>query len=190
MARDRVQAGGSGSSVDELLDRIRSAFPVFADFLPLAPGIDQELTQHYPGTDNWRLIAALRRHRNDNRYLKAQLRLAERYSLRGEPVAEVTERQRAFVAERLRRRLRQGEDGAGSDDPLEDVKAGQRLMLVKQASHRFGPETGRRAGSMLGEVCEEKVLEELGEALLDSFTPEEWLASLERRLPHDGTPGG
>jgi ProP effector len=189
VARNQTRSRESGNSTDQLLDQIREAFPVFAEFLPLAPGIDQELTERYPAVDNWRLIAALRRHRNDVRYLKAQLRCTERYSLFGDPVGEITESERAHVSRCLRERMQQGESGALGEDPLDDMKDGQRLMLVKQASYRFGPEVSRRARPMLAEVGEEKALEELGQALIEAFTPEDWLEALEQRLPYpDGGP--
>lgn len=185
MAHKRSQDREGGNSTDELLAGIRRSFPVFADFLPLASGIDQELTDRYTATDNWRLIAALRRHRNDIRYLKAQLRTTERYSLFGDPVAEITEAERAFVAQRLRQRLQEGEAEATQEDPLDDFKDGQRLMLIKLANHRFGPEIGRQARAMLAQVGEEKVLEEVGQALVEAASPEDWLAAVERHLPTD-----
>lgn len=183
MARSRNHDRDGGNSTDQLLDNIREAFPVFAEFLPLAPGIDQELTDRYGATDNWRIIAALRRHRNDIRYLKAQLRSTERYNLFGDPVAEVSEEERAFVAQRLRQRLQEGEREATEEDPLDDFKDGQRLLLIKQANYRFGPEIGRRARAMLGQVRHESVLESVAQALIESYTPEEWLDAVERHLP-------
>jgi hypothetical protein len=190
LVRSRSQERGGGSGTDQLLASIYQSYPVFAEFLPLAPGIDQELTDRYPATDNWRVIAALRRHRNDIRYLKAQLRATERYSLFGDPVGEVTEEERAFVAQRLRQRLQEGEQDATAEDPLDDFKDGQRLMLVKQANYRFGPEIGRQARPMLADLSEERVLEQVGQALIEAFSPEDWLASLEQHLPYSASSGG
>lgn len=181
-ARESDQTGDN--SAGRLLEDIRRRFPVVAEYLPLISGIEDEIGRHFPDVPNWRVIAALRRHVNDSRYLKAILRNEQRHNLLGDPVGEVTESERAHAMERLKK-LGGGADNedAGDGDDLASIKHGQRLMLCKLAGARFGEDVASRSRSLLDQLSEEGQLEEVGVALLDCFDGEEWLQLLADRVP-------
>lgn len=185
MARARETDQTGESSAGRLLEEIRRRFPVVAEYLPLISGIEDEIGRHFPDVPNWRVIAALRRHVNDTRYLKAILRNEQRFNLLGDPAGEVTEGERAHAMERLEKLGASTEvnEDDGGGDALEDIRHGQRLMLCKLARARFGEDVVRRGRPLLNQLGEEGQLEEVGVALLDSFEGEEWLQLLADRVP-------
>ncbi|MFA9459556.1 ProQ/FINO family protein [Thiohalorhabdus methylotrophus] len=173
----------SSGRADALLEEFRRRFPVFAEFRPLAPGIENELQSHFPDDPNWRIIAALRRHVNDSRYLKATFGQRRRYNLIGQAVGEVTTAERAFIRAKLHKRAEAGESAAEEADPLEDLKNGQRLLLSGQVDYLYGEEVATACQPYLERIGEEKVLEELGVELLRTRDADDWLQTVRDRVP-------
>jgi len=166
-----------------MLTDLRMRFPVFAEFLPLARGIENELQPYFPNDPNWRIIAALRRHVNDTRYLKTALSRRQRHNLMGQAIGEVSPAERAYMRAKLRKLAESGEGGPEDADPMEDLKNGQRLMLCAQVDHLFGAEMATTCRPYLEQIAEEKVLEELGVDLLRAGSAEDWLEALRSRVP-------
>lgn len=85
----------------ELLEQLRDQHAVLARFLPLASGVDRQLVQATPGAKPWRVIAALRQHVHDPRYLHQVAEGEWRYDLTLREVEPVVEADRAFSRQLL-----------------------------------------------------------------------------------------
>jgi hypothetical protein len=183
MPRPGVSDRSKDNSAERLLASMRQRFPVMADFRPLISGIQDELGRHYPDVPNWRIIAALRRHVHDVRYLQAILGCEQRHNLLGDPAGEVTAGERAFARERLSQYGGAAEGADLATDPLADIKHGQRLLLGKLVAARFGEDTAQASRALLNQLDHEDPLAAVGIALLDCPDGDSWLQLLRERVP-------
>jgi ProP effector len=95
-----------GQAARALLKQLQTEFQVMRDALPLAIGIDKQLTARLPDVSRKVLRTALGIHTNSLRYLKAMKNATERFDLNGNAAGEVTEVQRAHAATALEERLK------------------------------------------------------------------------------------
>lgn len=163
--------------IDQILEELRSEYPVFQDFLPLGSGIEQSLTAKFPNDPSWRIISALRKHVNDPRYLQMVQRSQQRYNMNGQPVGEVSEAERLHARSTLE--MLKTPRSKTVKDPLGEATEGFRLLLSKQAAYKFGPQVASDSRAHLDRIRNEGTMEEVGKRLMDVSTPEEWLELLE-----------
>lgn len=175
----RGQGTPKGGRIEHLLTEMRNDFPVFEQCLPLASGIEEELTPHFPRDPGWRVIAALRRHVHESDYLRGLLRNNERYGLHGEVRSHVSEGERHH-AQRLLERMGESveiptEVSATGGMAKED---GLRLLITLQSAHKFGHDMVESVEPYLVRLEGEDALTEVGVQLLDVDSREEWLRVL------------
>ena len=171
----RGHEGGKGGRTEHLLVEMRKAFPVFEQFLPLASGIEEQLTIHFPRDPGWRVIAALRRHVHDPEYLRGLLHHDERFDLNGEPRSYISEGERHHA---LRLLERMGETAEVAEEARTDKAEGLRLLIALQSAHKFGHDLAETVESYLAHLQSEDALTEAGVQLLDADSREEWLRVL------------
>jgi hypothetical protein len=58
--------------------------------------------------------------------------------------------------------------------------AAERNLLARQVRRRFGDDIATRSAALLEPIAEQPLLEELGERLIDSPDPADWLAALQQ----------
>ncbi|HEY3433661.1 MAG TPA: ProQ/FinO family protein [Rhodocyclaceae bacterium] len=68
-------------------------YPIFNKHLPLAIGINKQLSQLHPEISGKKFIAALRHHTASTSYLKAMEKAIHRLDFEGKQAGEVTEEQ-------------------------------------------------------------------------------------------------
>jgi ProP effector len=165
-----------------ILEEMRRAFPVLQDFQPLASGIEDSLAAHFPRDPAWRVIAALRRHVQDSRYLRAIIDGEARYDLNGEVRSYISEGERHHAQRLLRERGEEapgGKTGAKGGPPADEGKEeGLRLLIALQSAHRFGSGISQEVQPYLEALESEDALTEAGVRLLDAASRQEWLAYL------------
>jgi sRNA-binding protein len=107
------------------------------DFRPLVSGIDRQLSEAFPDEPTWRVVAALRSHVNDPRYLRALAEGGQRHTLDGEPRGPVSEDHREHARRRLAELEGPAEAGDGEEDRTEALRA--RLAAHYTVINRFRP---------------------------------------------------
>lgn len=119
-----------------LLKDLQSRFPVFADFSPLAIGIDRQILAQMPDLSKKALRLAMRSHTQSTRYLKAMEKATVRLNLDGTPGDEVTDENRRHAGELLRERFKkQAEQRKAAE---EAAKAEQRHQeKLNQLAEKF-----------------------------------------------------
>lgn len=161
---------------ERLLSRFRDYYPVMERFLPLVSGVERRLDRDFPKDPSWRIIAALRRHVLDPRYLRSVAAGGYRYTLNGEAGQPVSEDHRQYALLRLSE-LAEGDEEAGCGENLSRaVFKGARFVLLQQVVHRFGHQTAQRTAELLAFPLGREAVEELSRDLLDIPDPEAWLA--------------
>ena len=83
----------------------------------------------------------------------------------------------AYVSSIERIGLRKGIE-KGIQQGIQQGLQHERLLLVRMARRRFGPECAKVTGTLLDQVTDPKTLEDLGEALIDSPDGTTWLRAL------------
>jgi ProP effector len=120
----------------ELLEQLREHQPALARFLPLASGVDRQLVASEPGAKPWRVIAALRQHVHDPRYLSNVIDEEWRFDLQLQAVEPVVEADRAF-----------------SRQLLEALEAGAQPFVGRKQSDPAA-EAFQRSQELIGRVLE------------------------------------
>ena len=124
-------------SPKEMLKALRTAFPVFAEFKPLAIGIDKQVFAQMPEVSKKSLRLAMRSHTISTRYLKEMEKATTRFNLDGTPAGEVTDENRKHAAESLRERFKkQAEQRKAAE--AEAKAAEQRAKKLSQLAEKFG----------------------------------------------------
>jgi ProP effector len=88
-------------TVKALLQQLQRDFPVFAEFRPLAIGIDKQLIAQQPQLKSKILRSTLAVHTKSVRYLKELQFATVRFNLDGTQAGAVTDEQRALAATTL-----------------------------------------------------------------------------------------
>lgn len=89
-----------------VLKDLQARFPVFADFSPLAIGIDRQVLAQMPELSKKALRLAMRNHTQSTRYLKTMEKATVRLNLDGSNADEVTDENRSHASELLRERFK------------------------------------------------------------------------------------
>jgi len=89
-----------------VLKDLQTRFPVFADFSPLAIGIDRQVLAQMPELSKKALRLAMRNHTQSTRYLKTMEKATVRLNLDGSNADEVTDENRSHASELLRERFK------------------------------------------------------------------------------------
>ena len=121
-----AEAGGESS----LLEAFRERFPILAEFQPLVSGIDRQLTAAFPDEPQWRVVAALRSHVRDPRYLRGIAGGGSRHTLHGEAHEPVADEHRAHARQRLAELV--GVEEAGETEQTEEADGDRTEALRSQ----------------------------------------------------------
>ena len=89
-----------------VLKDLQARFPVFADFSPLAIGIDRQVLAQMPDLSKKALRLAMRQHTQSTRYLKAMEKASVRLNLDASEADAVTDENRRHASELLRERFK------------------------------------------------------------------------------------
>jgi ProP effector len=117
---------------NELLDRLRTDFPVFRDYQPLAIGIHKTLMERQPDLDKVQVRNAMRSHTGTTRYLKALVENAPRFDLDGNPTGVVTAEQQTQASTALRERFKKAAERRKAEQ-----EAQQRQEKLEQLAQKF-----------------------------------------------------
>jgi ProP effector len=93
-----------------LLQNFRKQFPVFRDALPLAIGIDRQISARLPDTDPQVLRVAMAMHTKSNPYLRRMTKAVTRFNLDGSIAEELNETHRSHAATMLAQRIMRNEE--------------------------------------------------------------------------------
>lgn len=118
-----------------LLKELQDNFPVFAECLPLAIGIDKQLFAQRPDVSRKMLRTAMGMHTNSLRYLKSMEKATVRFNLDGSQADEVSEEHRAHAAttlkERFKRNAEQRKQQRQAEDALRKAEEAERQRTDK-----------------------------------------------------------
>lgn len=168
-----------GGRTGTLLAKMRESLPIFGQSLPLASGIEEQLTSHF-SAPNWRVIAALRRHVQAPEYLRGLLQNDQRFDLNGEVRSYVSEEERRYARHKLER-MGEKAEVALEEETNTDKTEGLRLLITLQSAHKFGHDMAEQVEPFLNRMEGEDALMEAGVKLLEVDSREEWLAVLESK---------
>ncbi|RTL51195.1 MAG: osmoprotectant transporter activator [Rhodocyclaceae bacterium] len=96
----------SPSSPRSVLQKLHDQYPIFKSHLPLAIGINKQLTKLHPEISSKELVAALRHHTASTSYLKVMEKATHRFDLEGNQAGEVTQEQQGFASAQLKERFK------------------------------------------------------------------------------------
>jgi len=128
----------------ETLNALRTAFPVFAEFKPLAIGIDKQVMAIHPEFDKKLLRPAMGFHTRSISYLKAMQNASHRFNLDGSPADPVTAEQRDHAAQQLREHFKAGaekrraEKAAAAAAAAEAAAEEERSRKLAALASKFG----------------------------------------------------
>jgi sRNA-binding protein len=161
------------SRTDRLLHDLRGKFPALAEFRPLVRGVERELIKQVDQTPSWRVIAALRKHVSEPRYLRAVAQGDSRYNLFGEPVEDITDSEQKFALAVLFENEEADGDSPARQAP-EAFTYGVRSVLLVQVGARFGATAREETARQLDGALLPETVEQLAVAILDTTDAEEW----------------
>jgi hypothetical protein len=165
----------SETQTERLLSRFRDRYPVLEDFYPLASGVDRKLVEDFPREPSWRVIAALRRHVLDPRYLRAVADGEFRYSLDGQRQGPVSEEHREYALMRLSEMEQEQESGLSDQDLSRIVYKGARFVLLQQVDYVYGQRTAQQTAELMARPLEKRQVEHLARQLMDGMDSDSWL---------------
>jgi hypothetical protein len=171
-----ADSGDPEDRTERLLSRFRDYYPVMERFQPLVSGVERRLSQDFPKEPSWRVIAALRRHVLDPRYLRVVAAGGYRYALDGEAREAVSEDHRQYALLRLRELAEEEEEDAGG--LALPVFKGARFVLLQQVVHRFGHQIAQQSAERLDTPLSREEVEELSRQVMELPDAEAWLAYL------------
>ena len=131
-------------SAKEMLKVLRAAFPVFAEFKPLAIGIDKQVMAIHPEFEKKLLRPAMGFHTGSISYLKAMQNASNRFNLDGTPADPVTAEQRDHAAQQLREHFKAGaekrraEKAAAEAAAAEAAAEAERTRKLEALASKFG----------------------------------------------------
>ena len=127
-------------SAKEMLKALRAAFPVFAEFKPLAIGIDKQVMAARPEFAKKLLRPAMGFHTRSIPYLKAMQSASNRFNLDGTPSDAVTDEQRDHAAQLLREHFRAGAEKRRAEKAAAEAAAAEQERARKLAAlaDKFG----------------------------------------------------
>lgn len=163
------------NQTERLLSRFRDLYPVLEEFYPLASGVDRQLVEGFPQQPSWRVIAALRRHVLDPRYLRAVADGEFRYSLDGQRQDPVCEGHREHALLRLSEMEQEDNSGPAEEDLSRIVYRGARFVLLQQVSYLYGQQTAQQTAELLSRPLERGQIEDLARRLVDQPDSDSWL---------------
>jgi ProP effector len=137
-----------GQAARMLLKELQANFAVLRDCLPLAIGIDKQLTARMPDVNRKVLRTALGIHTKSLRYLKAMKKATARFDLDGKEAGEVTQEQRSHAAAALDERLkrdaehRKAQRQAQEAQKKAEEEAQRRTEKLQQLAAKFSRSSG------------------------------------------------
>lgn len=125
-----------------VLKDLQARFPVFADYSPLAIGIDRQVLAAQPELSKKALRLAMRQHTQATRYLKSMEKATVRLNLDGSPADPVTDENRQHASELLRERFKK--QAAARKAAEEAARAEERKQVkLQELADKFGRKGNR-----------------------------------------------
>ena len=130
----------------QLLKTLKSQFLVFRAYLPLAIGINKQLSASLPEVDPKVLRRVIGMHTKSYRYLLEMNRTPVRFDLLGNPAGEVTETDRMYAHSVLKERNKKTNERKKAQQAEEQVrqqvleKERQHIQKLIQLSEKFAPQ--------------------------------------------------
>jgi ProP effector len=118
-------------SARALLKEFQEKFAVFRECMPLAIGIDKQLTARLPELDRKLLRIALGLHTNSSRYLRRMAKATVRLDLDGNNADEITDAHRNHAAEMLRERAKKEADQRKAQQQAAEAAEAERRRAEK-----------------------------------------------------------
>lgn len=122
-----------------VLESLCTRFEVFRKGVPLSIGIHSVIRERLPEITRGHLVAALKRHTNSTRYLKALSQGGERFDLDGNPAGAVTPEQRDQATATLKERFKRSTEKRRAEQQAEREAAARQAklhQLVQKFSHK------------------------------------------------------
>lgn len=127
-------------TVKDMLKALREAFPVFAEYKPLAIGIDKQAMAIHPDFDKKLLKPAIGFHTRSIPYLKILQNATHRFNIDGTSAAPVTPAQQKLAAQQLREHFKIGADKRKAEKAAaEAIEAEhERMRKLAALAEKFG----------------------------------------------------
>lgn len=127
-------------TVKDMLKALREAFPVFAEYKPLAIGIDKQAMANRPDFDKKLLRSAIGSHTRSISYLKALQNATHRFNIDGTSADPVTPAQQELAAQQLREHFKAGAEKRRAEKAAAEAVAAeqQRMRKLATLAEKFG----------------------------------------------------
>ncbi|MBS0368173.1 MAG: ProQ/FinO family protein [Proteobacteria bacterium] len=127
-------------TVKEMLRALRETFPVFAEYKPLAIGIDKQAMAIRPDFDKKLFKSAIGLHTRSISYLKTLQNATHRFNIDGTSAAPVTPAQQELAAQQLREHFKLGAEKRRAEKAAaEAVEADhERMRKLATLAEKFG----------------------------------------------------
>ncbi|HEY3432933.1 MAG TPA: ProQ/FinO family protein [Rhodocyclaceae bacterium] len=128
------------SSARAILATLAAQYPIFKNCLPLAIGINKQLSTLHPDINSKALVAALRYHTASTPYLKVMEKATHRFDLEGNQAGEVTDEQRKYSAEKLKERFKKKAESKKLAEQVKQAQIAEQRKTEKlgQLIEKFG----------------------------------------------------
>ncbi len=120
-----------------VLKDLQARFPVFADFSPLAIGIDRQVLAQMPELSKKALRLAMRNHTQSTRYLKTMEKATVRLNLDGSNADEVTDENRSHASELLRERFKKQAEARKATEAAARAEE-RKQQKLQELADKFG----------------------------------------------------
>lgn len=120
-----------------VLKDLQARFPVFADFSPLAIGIDRQVLAQMPDLSKKALRLAMRNHTQSTRYLKTMEKATVRLNLDGSNADEVTDENRSHASELLRERFKKQAEARKATEAAARAEE-RKQQKLQELADKFG----------------------------------------------------
>jgi len=135
--KDAAPSPSPAERARQLLKQLQDSYPVFANYSPLAIGIDKQILAQRPETERKLLRLALGMHTHSTRYLRAFEKATHRFGLDGQQIVEISDEHRQHATEILRERLRKAAERKKALRAAE-AEAQRRTEKLSQLVAKFG----------------------------------------------------
>jgi ProP effector len=137
MTTEQNTASAPTPDARAVLKDLQARFPVFADFSPLAIGIDRQVLAQMPELSKKALRLAMRNHTQSTRYLKAMEKATVRLNLDGSAADEVTDENRRHASELLRERFKKQVEARKAAEAAAKAEA-RKQQKLQELAEKFG----------------------------------------------------
>jgi len=120
-----------------VLKDLQARFPVFADFSPLAIGIDRQVLAQMPDLSKKALRLAMRQHTQSTRYLKAMEKASVRLNLDASEADAVTDENRRHASELLRERFKKHAEARKAQEAAARAEE-RKQQKLQELADKFG----------------------------------------------------